>query len=46
MKLKKKEDGVISALLAPSAAPLVQPVMFSVVKGISGRGNRRVGRGI
>ena len=32
------------ALLAPLAASLVQPLIFSVVKGISGRGVRRAGR--
>ena len=31
-------------LLTPSAASLVQPVISSVVKGISGRGVRRAGR--
>ena len=45
-EIKKEEGGIISALLAPSAASLVQPAMSSVLKGISGRGNRRVGRGI
>ena len=32
-------------MLAPLAASLVQPVIFLVVKGISGRGVRRAGRG-
>ena len=41
----KKEGGFRGALLAPLAASLVQPVIFSVVKGISGRGVRRTGTG-
>ena len=44
MKLKK-EGGLLPALLAPLAFTLVQPIIFSVVKGISGRGVRRAGRG-
>ena len=32
-------------LVAPLAASLVQPVISSVVKGISGRGVKRAGRG-
>ena len=32
-------------MLAPLVASAVQPVISSVVKGISGRGVRRVGRG-
>ena len=35
---EKKEGGFLGALLAPLAASLVQPVISSVVKGISGRG--------
>ena len=42
---KKQEDGFLRALLRPSAASLVQPIISSVVKGISGRGVRRAGRG-
>ena len=41
----KKEGGFRGALLAPLAASLVQPVIFSVIKGISGRGVRRTGTG-
>ena len=41
----KKEGGFRGALLAPLAASLVQPVIFSVRKGISGRGVRRTGTG-
>ena len=37
----KKKDGFLETLLAPLAASLVQPVISSVVKGISGRGIRR-----
>ena len=41
----KKQEGQISweLLLAPSAASLKQPVILSVVKGISGRGVRKRG---
>ena len=42
MKYKKR---FLWALLAPLAASLVQPVVSSVIKGISGRGFRRAGRG-
>ena len=45
MKQKKQEGGFIGALLATLAASLLQPVISSVVKGISGRGVRRRGRG-
>ena len=41
-EIKKQEDGFLGALLALS---LVQPVIYSVVKGISGRVFRRAGRG-
>ena len=44
-EMKKQEGGFLGALLTPSAASLVQPVISSVVKGISGRGFRRAGRG-
>ena len=44
-EIKKQEDGFLGALLAPLAASLVQPVISSVVKGISGRGVRRAGKG-
>ena len=43
-EIKKQEAGFLGALLAPLAASLVQPVISSVVKGISGRGVRRTGR--
>ena len=42
---KKQEDGFLRALLRPLAASLVQPIISSVVKDISGRGVRRAGRG-
>ena len=42
---KKQEGGFLGALIAPLATQLVQPVISSVVKGISRRGVRRVGRG-
>ena len=44
-EIKKQEGEFLGALLAPSAASIVQPVISSVVKGISGRGIRRAGRG-
>ena len=44
-EIKKQKGGFLGAILAPLAASLVQPVMFSVVKGISGRGVRTAGRG-
>ena len=43
-EIKKQEGGFLGALLAPLAALLVQPVIPSVLKGISGRGVRRTGR--
>ena len=44
-KIKRQKSGFLGALLAPLAASRVQPVISSVVKGISGRGVRREGRG-
>ena len=41
----KKEDWFLRTLLAPLVASLVQPVRSSVIKGISGSGVRRAGRG-
>ena len=38
---KKQEGGFLGALLVPLAAPKVQPVISSVVKGASGREVRR-----
>ena len=43
--VKKQEGGFLEALLAPLATSLVQPVISSVVKGISQRGISRAGRG-
>ena len=43
-KIKKQDGGFLGALLPPLAASLVEPVISSVVKGISGRGVRRAGR--
>ena len=40
-EIKTQEGGYLCALLAPLAASLVQPVISSVVKGISGRVVRR-----
>ena len=39
-EIKYQEGGFLGALLAPLAASLVQPVISSVVQGISGRGVR------
>ena len=44
-EIKKQEGEFLGALLAPFAASLVQPVIASGVKGRSGRGVRRAGRG-
>ena len=44
-EIKKQKGGFLWALLAPLATSLVQPLNSSVVKGISGRGVRRAGRG-
>ena len=44
-EIKKQEGGFLRALLAPLAASLVQPVISSVVKSISGKGVRRARRG-
>ena len=43
-EIKKQEDRFLGALLAPLAASLVQPVVSSVVKTISGRGVTRARR--
>ena len=45
VKHEIQEGGCIGALLAHLTALLVQPVVSSVVKGISGRGVRRAGGG-
>ena len=38
---KKQEGALLAALVAPLGASLVQPVISSVVKGISGRGVKK-----
>ena len=43
---KKQEGRFLWALFAPLTASLVQPVISPVVKGISGRGVRKEGRGV
>ena len=43
VKREIKEGGFLGALLTPLAASLVQPLISSVAKGISGRGVRRAG---
>ena len=43
-EIKKQNAGFLPALLAPLAASLVQPVVSSAVKSISGRGIRKSGR--
>ena len=40
----KKEGGFLGDLLAILAATIVEPVVSSIVKGISGRRVRRAGR--
>ena len=44
-EIKKQERGFLGTLLALWAVQLVQPAISSVVKGISGRGIWRTGRG-
>ena len=44
-EIKKQVGGFLGALLAPLAASIAQPVISSAVKGVSGRGARRVGTG-
>ena len=44
-EIKYQEGGFLGALLAPLAVSLVQTVISSVVKGISGGAVRRSGRG-
>ena len=44
-EIKKHEGRFLGAFLAHLAASVTQPVIFSVVKGISKRGVRRAGRG-
>ena len=43
-KIKKQEGGLLGDLVAPLAASLLQLVISSVVKGISGSGVRRAER--
>ena len=43
-EIKKQEDRFLGDLLASLAFSIVQPVISSVVKGISGRGVRRAER--
>ena len=44
MKYKKQEDRFLGDFLATLAASIMQPVISSVVKGMSGRGVRRAER--
>ena len=44
-EIERQEDRFLEALLAPLAALLVQPVISSLVKGISGGRVRTAGRG-
>ena len=44
-EIKIQEGGFLGALLASSAASILQPVISAVVKGISGRGARKAKRG-
>ena len=41
--MKQQDNGLLGALVVPLAAQLVQTVISSVVKGISGRWVRRAG---
>ena len=43
-EIKKQKGAFLGALLAPLAVSIVQQVISSAVKGISGRGVRRAGR--
>ena len=43
-EIKKQEGGFLGALLAPLTTSLVQPVISSVGKGISGKGVRKAGK--
>ena len=44
-EIKNQEGGFLGALLAPLSFSIVEPVVYSVVKSISGRGVRGAGRG-
>ena len=44
-ELKKQEGGLLGTFLVPLATSIVEPVISSVVKGLSGRGVRKSGRG-
>ena len=44
-EIKKQESRFLGALLQPLVASIVQPVVYLVVKGISGSRVRRAGRG-
>ena len=44
-EIKKQEGGFLDAVLSPLAPLLVQPTIFSVVKGITGREVRRAETG-
>ena len=43
-EIKKQEGEFLPAWLVPLASSLLQPIIYSVVKGISGREIRRAGR--
>ena len=44
-KIKEQEGEFLAALFAPLAALVVQPMISSMVTGITGRGVTRAGRG-
>ena len=44
-EIKRREDGFLGASLAPFAATVKQPVISSVVKGVTGIRVIRAGRG-
>ena len=44
-EIKKQGGGFLDTILAPLAVSLVEPMISSVIKGISGRGFRIAGKG-
>ena len=44
-EIKKQGGGFLDTILAPLVVSLVEPMISSVIKGISGRGFRIAGKG-
>ena len=44
-EIKNTRSQILGALLAPLDASLVEPVIYSVIKGASGRGAGKAGKG-